>query len=318
MSRTAARAGNQIGKGGLSAASLHEGHDRGVHLVQDLQQADASLRLGWQAGTLQRARRRRRGRLERFATQVERAARKREKRAEVILMNADQLDIKEIGKDKYTLEFPYNPDFIDFIKHKVASRDREYDPDTKVWTVRGKQYVNYLQGVGLQKFAHVMFIYRKDGRQYRVLWSCNCDCGTKGKIVSGADLRYGGVRSCGCLYRFHGHAAGNGSREYRIWTDMLQRCKNPKMKSFRYYGERGISVCERWNVFANFISDMGLCPPNYSLDRIDNDGNYEPGNCRWATLETQRKNRRKTGTLSSFSLAELVAEIHRRTKEDVA
>jgi hypothetical protein len=77
-------------------------------------------------------------------------------------MNADQLDIKQIGPEKYTLEFPYNPDFIEFIKYKVPSSAREYDPDTKVWTVRGKEFLNHLQGVGLQKFAHVMFIYRKD------------------------------------------------------------------------------------------------------------------------------------------------------------
>lgn len=144
-------------------------------------------------------------------------------------------------------------------------------------------------------------------------WLCECACGVR-RLVYGSSLRQGRSTSCGCLVREkgsirarraaaarpqHGFSGRHNTRPvYRVWAAMKRRCLNPKVREFARYGGRGITVCARWMEFENFLADMGEPHPGMSIDRINVDGNYEPGNCRWATATEQSRNQRSNRMLT--------------------
>jgi len=152
------------------------------------------------------------------------------------------------------------------------------------------------------------------GRRYEFA----CDCG--GRLeVSIAAVKKGNTKSCGCYgkklrdqlgsrYKTHGQSCEN-SRTYRTWNHVIQRTTNPRCKQYCFYGGRGITVCERWKSFDSFLADMGERPVGTSIDRIDPDGHYEPGNCRWADKFVQARNKR-----CMRLNADLVNEIHGRSE----
>jgi hypothetical protein len=166
----------------------------------------------------------------------------------------------------------------------------------------GKHYQRmYTNGTLESSFTHVKAFDRfskltaiRQAPSPRNKWLCKCDCGCE-TIVFANNLVRGHSTSCGCSAReavtTHGKSA---SREYRSWINMKTRCELPGTPYYKFYGERGISVCERWrSSFENFLADMGPRPDGHSVDRIDVNGNYEPQNCRWATNKTQHRNTRR-------------------------
>ncbi len=173
-----------------------------------------------------------------------------------------------------------------------------------------------------QRFGLLTVEHRVDGpNRRRTWWQCRCDCGATA-VKMGKYLRNGDTRSCGCVqrkYRATGAVKHGGARigrltpEYISWRDAKERCANPHKRTYRLYGGRGIRMCDAWRTdFAAFRRDMGPRPAGYSLDRIDVDGHYEPGNCRWVSQMDQCNNQRRNIRYSIGDESLTMAQIARR------
>lgn len=149
-----------------------------------------------------------------------------------------------------------------------------------------------------QKFGRLTVLSRcGSATSGDAIWECGCECGKKTR-ATGYQLRANKKKSCGCYRASLRNSLTHGmskSPEHKIWRSMLGRCGNPRQDKGNNYCNRGISVCPRWQSFENFYADMGSRPSSsHSIDRIDPNGNYEPSNCRWATLAEQAVNKRNT------------------------
>lgn len=165
------------------------------------------------------------------------------------------------------------------------------------------------------RFGRYLVLKRAANSRTRITkWLCRCDCGLE-KSVAGSALKSGIVVSCGCYIRDQKRTHGLSKHPlYSTWYKMMARCFDTNDRAYYRYGGRGISVCKEWATFpAQFFSDIGEKPPGTELDRIDNNGNYEPANCRWATPRQQSNNRRSNRFIKFRGKSKTIMEWERDT-----
>lgn len=156
-----------------------------------------------------------------------------------------------------------------------------------------------------ERYGRLVVVERLPSKGGRTQWRAVCDCGGEYKGQSNS-LRTGLTKSCGCLNKEMSSARAkinithgkSNSATFKCWQSMKRRCFDMGHKSYPRYGGRGITICERWMKFENFLADMGIRPKNLSLDRIDNNGNYTPENCKWSSAKEQARNRSSTRMIS--------------------
>jgi hypothetical protein len=197
----------------------------------------------------------------------------------------------------------------------LVRRNGEPEPAPTVQPINGPRYVmGTMVDLSGQVFSRLTVVRRAErSSDAGALWLCRCQCGNQA-VAASLKLRRGLARSCGCLRleimadqrTTHGKSRTD-PRTYRSWKEMRQRCRNPRSDNFQWYGGRGIQVCQQWESFERFLADMGARPQGATLDRIDNDGNYEPGNCRWATQKEQTR-KQSTTKLTEPLVAQLRAD----------
>lgn len=162
-----------------------------------------------------------------------------------------------------------------------------------------------------QRFGRLVVKMRTANDKHRTAcWLCVCDCGNE-TIVRGNSLRRGLTKSCGCgmfealaVREKHGHAGrGTQSSTYKSWRNAISRCTFPSHPGYSKYGGAGVTVCDRWQSFENFLADMGERPPKTTIGRILDMGNYEPGNCIWQTAKEQKLEQRNKKALLAFATA---------------
>ena len=168
-----------------------------------------------------------------------------------------------------------------------------------------------------QRFGRLVVVGRADppvNKRGNARWHCHCDCGRECDVI-GSCLRCGHTASCGCLRKERALAANTthgqtGSRLYRIWYNMRTRCENPHGTHYDNYGGRGISVCEEWHDFANFMqwAERTGYRENLTLDRIDANEGYNPVNCRWVTMREQNRNRRNNANITYHGVTRCLSD----------